>query len=102
MLTQHEQRQLRNIEKQVAIPARRFIVTNGLAWGLCMLVLLLAIDWIVNGKSPAVQWREGYWANLLLMPLGGLLYGWLVRRFLERRYRRLKEKEGWCQPPGII
>lgn len=88
-----EEKELAGLEKNLAIPRWKYIVSNGLAWGISVSLILLLVDWVINGKSPARQWAEGYWANLLIMPFGGLLYGWLVRNMLERRYRKLKARQ---------
>ncbi len=92
-MTQIEEKQRARMEKDLAIPRWKYIVSNGIAWGISVSVLLFLVDWIIHKKSPASQWAEGFWMYLLIMPFAGLLYGWMVRTLLERRYRKLKSRE---------
>lgn len=95
MLSNSDKRILANHEKRLAMPKWKFILIYGvLAWGVLTAFMFTAMSMMITKRTFAQMMEGDLWINLILFPLGGVLYGWLMHKFMLRQVRRLKEKEG--------
>ena len=94
MLTEKEKRILANHEEKLAMPVRKFILIFGvLAWGIPVALMYSAMTLAVTDKTLPDLLQKELWINLILFPLGGILYGWVIRKLMTRQYQKLKAKE---------
>lgn len=67
----------------------RFVLTNGVAWALPMLLIMLYINQPFAGGwlSKAVL------VHLLIWPVAGLVFAWGLWHLTERKYQKAKMHE---------
>jgi hypothetical protein len=93
MLNEKDRLLLRSYHNQLRQPKLRFIVINGLVWGILMLVGMTLIEYVFQKKDIRAQWEDSLPLRIILMPYAGLLYGWIVRKLIEKKYHQLKKRE---------
>jgi hypothetical protein len=95
MLTVKEKKSKEYMEKQLAVPPAKFILKYGiLFWGVPFVILLTLFEYLFLGKSLLQQWdNEDLIVRILLLPLGGALYGYLLRKGLKKHLAKLHAKE---------
>ena len=94
MLNDKEKRILKNLEKRMSLPEWKFILIYGvLAWGIVTALMYTALMRMIE-KTPIDEiMRKQIWLNLLFFGLGGILYGWLMRKYFLKKFQKLKAKE---------
>ncbi|MBI5856632.1 MAG: hypothetical protein HZB42_03190 [Sphingobacteriales bacterium] len=94
MLTEKEKVQLADYEEQMATPPVKFIIIYGvLAWGILMGLLVSLLNWLTGEYTLLQLIRKNLWVNLGTFMIGGILFGYLMRRIIARQIKRLKKKE---------
>jgi hypothetical protein len=93
MLTENEKKILAAYDKRLQKPKLEFILVNGLIWSVLVLVIMLLEQYFIRGKSFKQQWDEGLPISLIFLLFAGLLYGWIIRVLIKRKYDQLKEKD---------
>jgi hypothetical protein len=93
MLTENERKILAAYDKRLQKPKLEFILVNGLIWSVLVLVIMLLEQYFIRGKSFKQQWDEGLPISLIFLLFAGLLYGWIIRVLIKRKYDQLKEKD---------
>lgn len=93
MLTTKEQLRLKRYEKDMAMPAWKYILIYGLTFGIVLFIFLSLSDYIFEGIT--FHWNIRLLVKaILIISIGGFLYGWLIRIFVKRDYKKLKSKAG--------
>jgi hypothetical protein len=91
MLTPKEQKRLRKCESELAMPKWKYILIYGLTFGVMAFIFSTLWDLIIDGKS--IQWNLGLLASFLIrLVVGGITFGWILRIFVMREYKKLKAK----------
>lgn len=93
MLNEKEKNALRIYNEQLRMPKLKYILIHGLTWGILLLVIMSLIEIFIMKKSLQQQWEEGLLTRIIIMPFAGLLYGWISRRIIEKRFSELQKKE---------
>jgi hypothetical protein len=93
MLSEKDRRLLSVYERQLQVPKWRFIILNGLLWGILVLVFMSAVEYFFRKKTFTEQWNDDLPTRLIIMPIAGLFYGWIMRRIAQRKYQQLKQQE---------
>ena len=94
MLTEKEKRMMAHHEQKLSMPPKKFILMYGvIAWGIPVALMYSALSLSFSEKTLVHLMKGELWFNLILFPIGGILYGWLMRKFINRQYQRLKAKE---------
>jgi hypothetical protein len=94
MLTDFEKKQLARYEKNMALPAWKYIIFNGvIGWGISVALLVSGINMLLDRDSIQHMLRQELWINLIIFPIGGIFFGLYMRNFIPRQIKRLKEKE---------
>lgn len=94
MLTDKEQKALARMEKQLEMPAGKFVLLYGvLGWGITTALLYTIIMSLIRGRTLTQVLEKDLWLNLLTFMLAGIIFGILFRRLLPRYIHQLKEKE---------
>lgn len=93
MLSDKERVILNSYERKLQKPKWQFIVGNGLVWGFLVFVIMFLERYFLRGKSLKEQWNDGLAIDLIFLPFAGLLYGWLIRTLINRKYQQLKQKD---------
>ena len=92
MLTENEKKIFAAYEKRLQTPKWKFIIQNGLIWSALVFVIMLLQKYFARGESLKQQWNEGLAINLVFLLVAGLVYGWLIRLMIQRKYDQLKAK----------
>lgn len=92
MLSENEKKILATYEKRLQKPKWEFILVNGLIWSALVLIIMVLQQYFVRGKSLKQQWDEGLPVSLIFLVFAGLLYGWIIRVLIQRKYDQLKQK----------
>lgn len=92
MLTENEKKILAAYDKRLQVPKWKFIIQNGLIWSSLVFVIMLLQKYFARGQSLKQQWNEGLAINLVFLLVGGLVYGWLIRLMIQRKYDQLKAR----------
>ena len=92
MLSENEKKILAAYKKRLRKPKWKFILVNGSIWSALVLIIMVLQQYFVRGKSLKQQWDEGLPVSLIFLVLGGLLYGWIIRVLMQRKYDQLKQK----------
>ena len=58
-----------------------------------MLVIMLLHQYFMRGKSLKEQWDQGLPVSLIFLIFAGLVYGWLIRLLIRRKYDELKKRD---------
>lgn len=94
MLTNKEQKALERMEKQLAMPAGKFVLIYGvLGWGITTALLYTIVMSFIRGRTLTEVLEKDIWVNLLTFMLAGIFFGVIFRKLLPRYIRQLKEKE---------
>lgn len=93
MLTENEKKILAAYEKRLQTPKWKFIIENGLIWSALVLVIMLLQQYFMRGKSLKEQWDQGLPVSLIFLIFAGLVYGWLIRLLIKRKYDQLKQRD---------
>lgn len=93
MLTENEKKILAAYEKRLQTPKWKFIIENGLIWSALVLMIMLLQQYFMRGKSLKQQWDQGLPISLIFLLLAGLVYGWLIRLLIRRKYDELKKRD---------
>ena len=84
-----KQKRLKNWEATRERGMWRFILVNGIiGWGLTTAVLGL---FIMSFVTPGFNTKTNISQALIIFPLGGILWGWLVWRHLEKELKNSKD-----------
>ena len=95
MLTEKEKRTLQLCEKRLALPPVKFVLLYGiLAWGIPVGIIVSLLDVIEGNKTFAQIVKGQLWFTIGSFIIGGILFGLVMRWFLQNQYRRLKAKDG--------
>lgn len=92
MLSESEKKILAAYEKRLQTPKWKFIIANGLIWSGLVFVIMFLQKYFAHGQSLKQQWNEGLIINLIFLIVGGLIYGWLIRLMIQRKYNQFKER----------
>jgi hypothetical protein len=93
MLSEKDRKLLTMYERQLQAPRWRFIVLNGLLWGVLVLIFMSLVEYFFRKKTFTEQWNDDLPGRLIIMPIAGLVYGWIMRRIAEKKYRELKQQD---------
>jgi cytochrome c-type biogenesis protein CcmH/NrfF len=95
MLTEKEKKGIAEIEKRLAMPRAKFVLIHGiLLWGLPTGIIVSLINLAIEYKSMSDWIRRDLWINLAaFLLIGGIIFGLLMRRNLQKELKKLKEKE---------
>lgn len=94
MLSENEKKILAAYEKRLQTPKWKFIIVNGLLWGVLVLIFMLVERYFFRKQSLKQQWDDGeLLVNLIFLLIAGLVYGWVIRSLIQRKYDQLKQKE---------
>jgi hypothetical protein len=93
MLTPKEKKKLTRLEEDLTMPRWKFIVYNGLSFGILLAIVSFAIEiWIQ--KVPMDEWfRKRFWYNMAAIPVSGFFYARIVHWLYVKKYLQLKQKE---------
>ena len=92
MLTLKEQRLLKRYETDLAMPKWKYILVYGLIFGIGMFIITMTSNYIFDKDS--IHWDYRLLISFFAtVPIGGFLYGWIMRRFTKWYYKKLKSKE---------
>lgn len=92
MLTENEKKILAAYEKRLQKPQWEFIIVNGLIWSALVLIIMLLQQYFMRGRSFKEQWQQGFPVTLIFLVIAGLIYGWIIRVLIKRKYDQLKKK----------
>lgn len=93
MLTLKEQRRLKRYETDLAMPLWKYILIYGLTFGVILFIFLTLSDYFF--EKIVIHWNITLlFRAIITITLTGLLYGWILRIFVKRDYKRLKSKAG--------
>jgi uncharacterized membrane protein YbhN (UPF0104 family) len=95
MLNEKEKNILLHYEKGLKTSKWKYIIINGLVWGILVLLVMSLIEYFFQKKTLEEQWKDGLLIRIIIMPFAGLLYGWFMRRTMERKHSELKQKENF-------
>ena len=91
MLTLKEQRRLKEYEDALAMPKWKFILIYGLSFAILAFILTTSYNCFFDKKS--FHWDIRLLLSAIIMiPVGGFLYGWIMRKLMRRYYKKLKLK----------
>jgi hypothetical protein len=93
MLTPKEQKVLARMEKNMRMPAWKFILIYGLTFGILLAIFTSIIDVLMGDVSVNEVLRKRIWINLTMAPLAGIFFGYILRWMQTKQYQKLKEKE---------
>jgi hypothetical protein len=93
MLTEKENKTLIRLESDVAMPRWQYILIYGLTFGILMAIFNALTDVLIDKVPLAEIFRKKIWVNLAKAPIGGLLFGIILRWFSVKHYLKLKRKE---------
>jgi hypothetical protein len=93
MLTPKEKKKLASVEETLAMPRWKFILYNGLSFGILLAMISFAADiWIQ--KVPMDEWfRQKFWFNIAAIPVAGFLFAKIMHWLTVKKYLELKQKE---------
>lgn len=98
MLNDFEKISLRYYEKRLALSKWRYIFFYGvLGWGIPVAITVTIVDMYLDKKSVTDMLAGEFWISLACFMIGGLVVGLITRKIIEKKYKKLKEKE---QLPG--
>jgi hypothetical protein len=92
MLSENEKKILEAYEKRLQKPQWKFIIVNGLIWSGLVLMIMILQQYFVRGHSFKEQWEQGLPVTLIFLVIAGLIYGWIIRVLIKRKYDQLKKK----------
>jgi uncharacterized integral membrane protein len=92
MLSDNDKQVIANYEKRLQKPKWQFIIVNGFIWAFLVLIIMILQQYFVRGRSLKEQWNQGLPISLIFLIVAGLIYGWLIRLIIKRKYDQLKEK----------
>ena len=94
MLTERQQRSLRVMERRLQMPKRQFVLKYGvILWAIPVTIFIILFEYFYSGKSLQQQWNEGLLVQLIIFPVGGMIYGYILRNIIQKQYDRLKAKD---------
>ena len=88
MLTPKEQQRLKKYEEDLAMPRWKYI----LGFGMTFSILLFGITLLTDSFIFHEQWDKGLITRIILMVPAGILYGWFMRKTVEKQVIRLKKR----------
>ncbi|HUR64794.1 MAG TPA: hypothetical protein VMZ03_00465, partial [Chitinophagaceae bacterium] len=87
MLTEKEQKTLRQYEEDLAMPKWKYILSYGLAFSILMTVFTFVTDLILKENYNKFGWHL-----LITVPVATYLYGTTMRWITVTNYQKLKKK----------
>ena len=95
MLTEKEKKSIAYLEKRLAMPRAKFVLIQGmLLWGLPTGIIVSLINLAIDHKTMTDWIRQDLWISLgSFMLIGGIVFGLLVRKNLQKELKKLKDKE---------
>lgn len=91
MLSAKEQKWYKKYEKDLAMPARKYILIYGIIWGVLVFVLNTFTDYLFDRDSFHWDYRL-LTSFVCYVFVGGLVFGWIMRKFTIWQYKKLKAK----------
>ncbi len=93
MLTTKEQRRLKEYEEYLGMPKKKFILVYGLSFGILMFIGTTVSDYFFDRTNFHWDYRLLISA-IIKISIGGLVYGWIMRKLIRYSYKKLKSKAG--------
>ena len=93
MLTEKEKKLLSRYEEDLAMPKWKYVLLYGLSFALLLVIISVITDLLFDNVTLSEIFRRKFWISLAKAPLGGVLFGTIMRWLILRQYRKLKEKE---------
>ena len=95
MLTEKEKKSVAYLEKRLAMPRSKFVLIHGmLLWGLPTGIIVSLINLAADDKTMSNWIRRDLWISLgSFVLIGGVIFGLLIRKNLQRELKKLKDKE---------
>lgn len=82
------------MERRLQMPKRQFVLKYGvILWALPVAIFITAFEYLYSGKSLQQQWNEGLIFRFLIFPVGGIIYGYILRNIIQKQYDKLKSKD---------
>ena len=93
MLSLKEQKRLKQYEEMLAFPKWKFILIYGLSFAITAFILTTASNYFFDRSN--FHWDIRLLLNgLIMIPVGGFLYGWVMRMLIKYYYKKMKSKAG--------
>lgn len=93
MLTTKQQKRLKRYEEDLAMPKWKFILVYGLSFGIIAFIITTGDNYFLDKKN--FHWDSRLLISALItIPIGGFLFGWIMRKYANWDYKRLKSKAG--------
>jgi hypothetical protein len=93
MLTEKEKKLLNRYEEDLAMPKWKYVLLYGLSFGLLLVIINVITDLLFDNVTLSEIFRRRFWISLATAPLGGILFGLIMRWLSLKQYRKLKDKE---------
>ncbi len=89
MLTEKQKKFIANYEIDLAMPQWKFVLAYGVvSWGIPMAAVITLVNILFFSSSFSAEW-----INFILFPVGGILFGILMRMIYLKHCRKLKASE---------
>lgn len=95
MLTEKEKKSVADLERRLAMPRAKFVLIYGiLLWGLPTGIIVSLINLAIDDKTMGDWIRRDLWITLgSFILIGGVIFGLLIRKNLQKELKKLKDKE---------
>lgn len=90
MLDKYEEGFLNQYKTQLQKPKWKFILIYGISWVVLVMAIMLPLEYFVFNKGSFTVKR--FLGSVAIWLIGGMAYGWWLRWYLMKKYRKLQDK----------